>query len=148
MTIVSIFLTFCYWFKATFLTMTLFKMPVLILFLHWLADFVFQSHKMAQNKSTSRKWLLAHALTYGLVMFLGLYFFVSFKFLLYYVGINMLLHYMIDSQTSKITKRLWAEGKVHEFFVMIGWDQFLHYFFLYLTWVMKERIWYLAGLLF
>ena len=148
MTIVSIFLSLLYWIKVTFFTMTLFKMPVLILFLHFLADFVFQSNKMAQNKSVSRKWLLAHVGTYGLILFLGLYFFVSFKFLLYYVGINMLLHYMIDAETSKITKKLWAEKKIGEFFVMIGWDQFLHYFFLYLTWVMKERIWYLVGLLF
>ena len=148
MTILSLFLTLMYWFKATFLTMTLFKLPVFILFLHWLADFVFQSSKMTENKSVSRKWLLAHVGTYGLIFFFGLYFFVSFKFLLYYVGINMLLHYIIDAETSKITRKFWNQGKVHEFFVMIGWDQFLHYFFLYLTWIMKERIWYLAGLLF
>lgn len=121
-------------------TMTLFKMPILIMFLHFLADFVFQSNKMAQGKSSSWKWLLAHVGTYGLIFFVGLYFFVSFKFLLYYVGINVLLHLYIDSKTSKITKRLWAEKKVHEFFVAIGFDQFLHYLCLYLTWMFKSNI--------
>ena len=148
MTFTALVLTFLYWFKATFLTMTLAKLPVYIMFLHWLADFVFQSNDMAQNKSTSRKWLLYHVLTYGLIFFIGLYFFVSFKFLIYYVPINILLHYLIDSETSKITKRLWAEGKVHAFFVMIGFDQFLHFLCLYLTWVMKGRILYLLSLLF
>ena len=43
-----------------------------IMFLHWLADFVFQTDEMAKNKSTSWKWLFAHIAMYTSVLFVGL----------------------------------------------------------------------------
>jgi len=108
-------------------------------FLHWLADFVFQSDAMAKNKSTSWKWLAAHVITYSCVMFVGLclpaviytwgridsFLFLQFVFIAYCV-VNGLLHAAIDAVTSRITSKLWKDGKVHAFFVVIGIDQFLH----------------------
>lgn len=110
-------------------------------FLHWLADFVFQTDEMAKNKSTSWKWLAAHILTYGSVLFTGLYvvalanctepFHLGTMFFMgAFVGIytlaNMILHAAIDAVTSRITSKLYREGKIHQFFVVIGIDQFLH----------------------
>lgn len=44
-------------------------------------------------------------------------------FFLYLLG----THLVIDGVTSRITAWLWKEKRVHDFFVMIGADQILHY---------------------
>ena len=91
---------------------------IAMLFVHWVADFAFQSHKMAMNKSTDVRWLLYHCAVYAA-------FFIPFgiRFALWMLS----THYVIDYVTSRINKRLWAEEKIHDFFVCIGLDQFLHF---------------------
>lgn len=92
--------------------------------LHFLADFVFQSNKMAQNKSSSNFWLGAHVLVYTLFMFpIGIIFAI----------VNGILHFTTDYFTSRLSKRMWNEKKVHEFFVVIGFDQMVHMISLVLT---------------
>ena len=113
-----------------------------IMFLHFLGDFVFQTDKMAQGKAHSLKWLLFHILTYGSILLIGLgthsyysimYFPEVLSGILAYVASNVGLHMLIDFFTSKITSYYWAKKKTHEFFVVIGLDQFLHFLCLYLT---------------
>lgn len=127
--------------------MSLLNLIPYLMFIHWLGDFVLQTNQMAQNKSTSWKWLSAHILTYGATLLLGL---LPVGFLMqgpltlstlfylilifgYYALVNAGLHFIIDAITSRITSRLWKEQKVHEFFVVIGIDQFLHFICLYYT---------------
>ena len=101
-----------------------------ILTVHFLADFVFQSSKMATGKSKSLKWLSIHVAVYGLVTFLSAVC-ISFKIfsygdiLFWWLG-NIGLHFIVDFFTSKITSRLWEQKNMHWFFVMIGFDQLLH----------------------
>lgn len=97
-----------------------------ILFLHFIADFICQSDWMAKNKSSSNKALALHILVYSAIMSL-----VGFKFAL----INGALHFIVDYVTSRITKKLWQQQRVHDFFVVIGFDQFLHASCLILTFV-------------
>ena len=104
-----------------------------ILFFHWLADFVFQGDEMAKNKSKNIKWLLYHILIYYLIMlvftlFIMVNYYGIFSFI--WVLINTFLHFIIDYITSKINKYLWNNKMIHEFFVSIGFDQFLHITFL------------------
>lgn len=99
-----------------------------LLTMHFVADFVFQSDWMATNKSKNIKALLAHTSTYAVC-----FWFVGIKFVL----ITFVLHTLVDAITSQITSRLWAQKKVHLFFVTIGFDQLLHAYQLILTW------WYL-----
>jgi hypothetical protein len=40
--------------------------------------------------------------------------------------LNGLAHFGIDAVTSRITSKLFSQGKTHEFFTVIGFDQFLH----------------------
>lgn len=92
-------------------------MIYLILGVHWFADFVLQSDMMAKNKSKSFKWLAFHVAVYTLCMIV-----FGWKFAL----LNGLAHFLIDAVTSRVSGYMWRTGKVHNFFVVIGFDQLLH----------------------
>lgn len=97
------------------------------MFAHWVADFVCQSDWMAQNKSKSNQALTIHCNVYSLVI--GL---MTWNFLF---GLAVgLIHYPVDYITSRINSKLWAEKKVHWFFVSVGFDQFIHFVTLILVW--------------
>lgn len=103
---------------------------LIILAVHFFADFVFQSTKMATGKSKSLKWLSIHVGVYGLVSVLSAVF-ISMRLDSYYYGFswwaaNIILHFAVDFFTSKITSRLWEQKNMRLFFVMIGFDQLLH----------------------
>ena len=88
-----------------------------IIWIHFFADFIAQTDKMAINKSTSIKWLSFHCLVY------------SFFFLGYGIKIAILVgitHFIVDFITSKITKYLWEKDQRHWFFTIIGLDQAIH----------------------
>lgn len=92
---------------------------VLLLLVHWVADFVMQSSRVAINKSKSNSALLEHVVIYGLHF--------GFLFGPVFGVLNAVLHFMVDYCTSRMTSFLWREKRTHDFFVVIGADQFLHY---------------------
>lgn len=103
---------------------------ITLLVVHFLADFVFQSSKMAINKSKSLKWLSIHVAVYGLVSVISLIVLSvtwenSVLATIWWI-VNVLLHFIVDFFTSKITSRLWEQKKMRLFFTMIGFDQLLH----------------------
>jgi len=106
------------------------KVISFILFLHWLGDFVLQSDWMAKNKSHSIKALSFHVFIYGA----GFFIFFGWRFAL----INMIAHFVVDYFTSKLTKKLWEKGDVHNFFVVIGADQYFHTVFLLFSYFILE----------
>jgi len=97
---------------------------VWLLFVHWVADFVMQTDWMAQNKSKNVDALLLHCAVYGLTVGvmtssvpLGLF--------------TSVAHVPVDAITSRINAKLWAEKKVHWFFVSVGFDQWIHFVVLF-----------------
>lgn len=92
---------------------------LIIIWLHFIGDFVLQSDKMAINKSSSIAWLTGHVLVYSVPFAL----FFEWKFLV----LNFLAHFVIDFFSSKATSILWKKDKRHWFFVIIGLDQALHF---------------------
>ena len=102
---------------------------VYLLFIHFIADFVCQSDWIAQNKSRNIDALINHIAIYFTVLLL-----MTVGDNILWVFINSFAHFAIDFVTSKINARLWREKKVHQFFVSIGFDQFLHTALLLLTW--------------
>lgn len=103
-----------------------------VIWIHWMADFIFQTDKMAINKSTSIRWLSSHVLAYSA-------FFLPFgiKFAL----INGAAHFVTDFCTSRATSYLWKKGDRHNFFVVIGFDQALHLTILLLTLPLARPLW-------
>lgn len=102
-----------------------------ILFIHWFADFVIQKDEDAKGKSSSWKHLLNHTIDYSLVWFLIATTLVVTGVLplifLWFAPITLVVHTMTDYCTSRLNSILWAKGDVHNFFVSVGFDQFLHY---------------------
>ena len=106
---------------------------IIILFAHFVADFIGQSDWMATNKSKSNAALLAHGAAYFVIMSVvlgsGFQYVNSQGYgsgILLFVFVNTIIHILIDYFTSRATSYLWKEKEVHWFFVVVGFDQFLH----------------------
>lgn len=109
---------------------------VVILFIHWVADFVVQTNWQAQNKSKDNIALLSHTFTYTVVVFCGFFLLtgrggpVTMSHLgsaLAFSLVTFITHTIIDYFTSRISAKLYKDGDIHNFFVMIGLDQIMHY---------------------
>lgn len=107
----------------------------IIIWSHWVSDFVFQLDRMARNKSKCDAALMDHILWYSFILFIGSLF--LFKFNVVYAGlyavVNGIVHYYVDYFTSRWTSKLHAEGKMGAdkfpnfgFFAIIGLDQAIH----------------------
>ena len=100
---------------------------VIVLLVHWIADFCLQTSWQANNKYKDIKALSGHCVIYTI--------FITSMFIVmsgvWYIGLivgllNGVLHMLIDSITSKITHKLYELNHYHNFFCVIGFDQFLH----------------------
>ena len=98
---------------------------LLLTWLHFIADFVLQTDRMAINKSSSNRWLAVHVLVYSVCLLP-----FGWRFAL----VNGLLHFATDWVSSRWSRRFWEAGQRHWFFVVIGADQALHTSALFLIW--------------
>lgn len=90
---------------------------------HFIADFVAQDDRMAKNKSTDFGWLTFHCVIYALCF--------SWTLNMEFVFIIFAVHFVTDFFTSKITSKLYKAKEYHYFFVVIGFDQLLHFLQIY-----------------
>lgn len=118
-------------------TFLLIAFPIL-LFLHFLADFVAQPDEMARRKSESFKVLLHHCSIHLVIFYAGCFFLFGPLKAFVLAGVNASLHGFIDWNIWRGFKK-WAarnnltyeqimkdESARHKFFVTIGADQLLH----------------------
>ena len=105
-----------------------------VIAMHWVADFVLQTDWQAKNKSKDNFALLFHVLTYTICIFVCGIFFLANELTLQNIKIwkawalaNGIVHFGVDYVTSRINTYLWNKGRVHDFFVMVGFDQLIHY---------------------
>lgn len=133
------------------------KIAIYLLVVHFIADFVLQTNEQANNKSISIWYLLEHTISYSIVFWLALVIIEGFtiKSFMFY-NITLVSHTITDYFTSKGTRHLWMKvtiwdqpvvrscfppevikkrrgNCVHNFFVLIGFDQLLHISQLLLT---------------
>jgi len=115
-----------------------------IIIVHWIGDFVLQSEQEAMNKSHNIFWLLRHTFRYTIFWEIALLVLIVINFhhpfFVYipwsftkFLAITFICHTITDYYTSKLNKKLWEQKRVHDFFVMVGFDQLLHYIQLFLT---------------
>jgi hypothetical protein len=119
-------------------------LPIAVIICHFIFDWVLQNDWMALNKSKNNLVLLSHSLVATIYcLWWGPTFWLS----------NLLFHFVTDYFTSRGTSKLWfmrpvpsidGEGWTaywvikepntrHWFFVLIGFDQLIHYICLAVT---------------
>lgn len=107
---------------------------VIILVVHYLADFALQTQEQAERKSFDNEALTQHAGNYATVWLL-----ISYGLLgtwykpLIFACITFICHFMTDMYTSKVVKKYFEKKDWHNGFVVIGADQVLHYVQLLIT---------------
>jgi hypothetical protein len=101
---------------------------VSLLAVHWIADFVLQTHWQASNKSKNNVALFRHVLFYTacLAVASGMIFGFGSPAWFGFVWLNFALHFATDYFTSRASSRLYAKQDWHNFFVVIGLDQLIH----------------------
>lgn len=90
---------------------------LLLIWLHFFADFILQTDWMAINKSKKNLALGIHVVVYSLP-------FLVISPL--YAIINGIAHFATDWLSSRATTKLWEKEQRHWFFVVIGADQAVH----------------------
>lgn len=107
---------------------------IFLCFVHWVGDFVMQNDWMASNKSKNNYALSAHVFTYCAVfLFVLMANGNNGLTIIEFVGINGIIHWAVDYVTSRINAKLWANNQIHNFFVSVGFDQFIHLTTLFIT---------------
>jgi len=101
-----------------------------VMLLHFVADFVCQPRVIGENKHKNAWLLLLHVGIYGLVLL------TSLPLLL--VLWNAVTHLFIDFLSSKLSHHLYEKEEHYWFWLVIGFDQFLH-----LTWLFLTVKWYM-----
>lgn len=113
---------------------------IMIVYVHFIADFLYQDEEWATNKNHSITALLKHTTVYSLMWFVP----TAIGNLdpinaVYFVLITFVAHTITDYFTSKAVTRLFKEKKYGSSipntgaFTVIGFDQMLHYIQLVLT---------------
>jgi hypothetical protein len=118
-----------------------------ILGIHWFADFVLQTDEQAKGKSKNWKDLLSHTFNYSYIWLIPIMFLFPNNWTtsqyvvssIAFCTITFVFHTITDYFTSRLNSKLWMEGKVHDFFVSVGFDQVLHYVQLFLTYWLLTR---------
>jgi hypothetical protein len=111
---------------------------IVILWIHFISDFLLQTSWMAMNKSRNTLALLVHCFVYT-IPFICLTFDSTLSLSFDFVIINGCCHFIIDFITSRFTSKLYKEEKYRAFFSVIGLDQTIHMTILILTywWIPK-----------
>ena len=111
-----------------------------ILLVHWVSDFCLQTHHMSMRKSSSNYYLTMHVVVYTfstIVMWALVFPFTTIHVSSLGVWLSFAAifttHWLTDYFTSRWTSRLYKEERYHDFFVVIGLDQVLHYTQLLIT---------------
>lgn len=105
---------------------------IVIIWLNYITDYLFQSQSMSENKHHSLFWLLAHVADFtiafgvAVLVFNGMTHYFNWGNLVILILINGVSHLIIDFFTSKITAYYYKKRKIGTFLRVIGADQTLH----------------------
>ena len=112
---------------------------IFIMVIHFLADFGLQTHKQAIGKSKEWIPLLQHTGVYSFIFFIVMYtWYANWIMCFLFAVITFITHTATDYFTSRISNRFFtaddnSNTDYHNGFVVIGFDQMLHYLQLWFT---------------
>lgn len=108
---------------------------IFIILIHFLADFGLQTHQQATLKSSDNNYLFYHVGVYSLIWLVALLSYgVDWNEAMRFGFGTFFFHLLTDFTTSRIGKPFWAKDDYHNGFVVVGFDQLLHYLQLIYTW--------------
>lgn len=124
-----------------------------ILIIHFIGDFVFQTDTQAKGKSNNWHDLLSHTASYSFIWLIALMIYTfptmpwndslnsetTLRLVIFFPIITFLAHTTTDYFTSRLNSKLWKEGRIHDFFVSLGFDQNLHFIQLFLTYYLLTK---------
>jgi hypothetical protein len=90
---------------------------IILIWMHLVADFIFQTDKVATTKGKDNAVLSFHVMLYTLPFLV---------FGVEYAVLNGLLHFFVEWCSSRVGSYFWQKGDRHNFFLTIGVDQALH----------------------
>lgn len=100
---------------------------ILIVMIHFLADFGLQTHEQAIGKGTDERQLKWHVMVYSAIWFPMSYCLLENAVLsTIFAVITFICHYVTDYFSSRIGKPYWERKDFHNGFVIVGADQVLH----------------------
>jgi hypothetical protein len=97
---------------------------IVLLFAHWVGDYLLQSNEMATQKATSLKWLTIHVGVYCIPVFVASALLFPLRHALTYIAINGALHWVTDLASSRVATRYRSNPRV--FHSIVGFDQLFH----------------------
>jgi hypothetical protein len=127
---------------------------LIIIIVHYIADFMFQTEKMATTKSENIDSLIKHGLVYTFVFFIAFSLWCAYNNhithlnayelgltlkVFWFFPITFVFHVIVDFFTSKIVKRKFENKSYYTglpnfgVFSIIGMDQVIHYIILFAT---------------
>jgi hypothetical protein len=104
-----------------------------VLSTHYIADFIFQTANMAENKYKWGSELCSHCVVYASITWLMWMVFIYG--VLGYTTVDIITlwvflfvsHICVDMVTSVINHALFSQKRYHDGFVCVGFDQLIHY---------------------
>lgn len=114
---------------------------IIVMGFHFVFDFVLQSDEDSKNKYWSLHHLNNHVTTYALGLLLCSavlracgYFDDAVQAFLWFLC-NAGFHWSTDYVTSRINHHYISKNEIHNFFVSVGADQYIHYTTLFTTYL-------------
>lgn len=107
-----------------------YKIVLILLAIHFFADFVCQPEWMSRYKHKSNRALSLHCLVYAI-------WFIPISPI--YAVCNGLLHFEVDMVTSRIYHKLLERPTPRWFFIAVGADQLIHTTILILSYIFLQQ---------
>lgn len=96
---------------------------LILIWVHFTADFILQTDYVAINKSESNSILTTHVVLYIIPFIVASLFLpLSSNWMIF----NAVAHWIVDYCSCRATGYFWERNQRHWFFVVIGLDQALH----------------------
>ena len=142
------------------MTLQTFIVILSIIFIHWVADFIFQAEEWAVNKSKNFKALIRHTAMYSFIWWIVIFIFSFWgnhfggptieqlgwsPSMAFFPFITFVTHTITDYFTSKIVSKKFANNHLGSAipnfgaFSIIGLDQVLHYIQLFTTYYLLQN---------